>query len=121
VKAWVWAWARVLATVLVRAWVMVLATVLVRAWVMGSASCILFSCRCCNASGERVEGLNRFIEALLNTAVLGLPLPATKRPPVVLQTEGDALTGQWAGAQTSSMMAISALSPRRGTVRMMRV
>jgi hypothetical protein len=74
-----------------------------------------------NASGEWVEGLNRFIEALLNTAVLGLPLPATKRPPVVLQTEGDALTGQWAGAQTSSMMAISALSPRRGTVRMMRV
>jgi hypothetical protein len=57
----------------------------------------------------------------LNTAVLGLPLPATKRPPVVLQTEGDALAGQWARAQTSSMMAISALSPRRGTVRMMRV
>jgi hypothetical protein len=46
-----------------------------------------------------------------------LPLPAVIAGALVLKTEGDAARR----CQTSSMMAISALSPRRGTVRMMRV
>ena len=88
----------------------------------------------CNASGERVEGLNRFIEALLNTAVLGLPLPATKKRPRVLEADGNPLrrigfrsrSGVVNRAlirrvQTNSMMAISALSPRRRMVRVIRV
>jgi hypothetical protein len=47
--------------------------------------------------------------------------------PIVLKAEGNALVTHGAGlageppTHTSSMMAISALSPRRRTVRMMRV
>jgi hypothetical protein len=61
----------------------------------------------------------------LNAALVGLPLPTMEAGAQVLQTESDAtqLGGHrppgW--IQTSSMMAISALSPRRRTVRMMRV
>ena len=74
-----------------------------------------------NAVRQRVKSFDGFIERLLDGVVVWLTLPATKRPSVVLQTEGNALAVQWARAQTSSMIAISALSPRRGTVRMMRV
>ena len=48
---------------------------------------------------------------------VGAALPALKGTAVVLEAESDPAQG----LQTSSMMAISALSPRRGTVRMMRV
>jgi len=56
-------------------------------------------------------------QGFLDAGVAGLALPAAIGRPVVLQAEGDAAQG----SQTSSMIAISALSPRRGTVRMMRV
>jgi hypothetical protein len=62
----------------------------------------------------RVEGSDRPFEGFLNAAVLGLTLPAMERGALVLKRKGDPF-------QTSSMMAISALSPRRRTVRMIRV
>ena len=71
-----------------------------------------------------IKGRDGLIQRLLHADLAGLALPATKMPPVVLQTEGNALADQSSvrtADQTSSMMAISALSPRRGTVRMMRV
>ena len=71
-----------------------------------------------------IKGRDGLIQRLLHADLAGLALPATKMPPVVLQTEGNALADQRSvltADQTSSMMAISALSPRRGTVRMMRV
>ena len=71
-----------------------------------------------------IQGRDGLIQRLLDADLAGLALPATKMPPVVLQTEGNALADQRSvltADQTSSMMAISALSPRRGTVRMMRV
>ena len=62
----------------------------------------------------RVEGGNGPFEGFLNAGVVGLTLPAVERGALVLQRKGDPF-------QTSSMMAISALSPRRRTVRMIRV
>jgi hypothetical protein len=68
----------------------------------------------CLGGPVRVEGRDGTFQGFLNGAVAGLTLPAVERGPVVLQRQGDPF-------QTSSMMAISALSPRRLTVRMMRV
>jgi hypothetical protein len=56
-----------------------------------------------------------------------LPLPAAEFRSVVLQAESDPVGDRLIRhcrrrfRQTSSMMAISALSPRRRTVRVMRV
>ena len=64
---------------------------------------------------ERIKVIDCLLKAGLHGGFAILPLPATKRAAVVLHTKGNAL------AQTSSIMAITALSPRRGTVRIMRV
>ena len=74
---------------------------------------------CSNGPGRSL-GIQRRqgrFQGFLNAGIVRLALPATKGRPVVLQAEGDAAQG----LQTNSMIAISALSPRRGTVRMMRV
>ena len=62
----------------------------------------------------RVKRSDGPFQGFLNAAVAGLTLPAVERGALVLQRKGDPF-------QTSSMIAISALSPRRRTVRMMRV
>ena len=75
----------------------------------------------------RIKLLDGVLENGLDAAAVSLALPATELRTVVLQAQsdpvGDRLIGQcrrgW--SQTSSMMAISALSPRRRTVRVMRV
>ena len=85
----------------------------------------------------RIEALDRGLQHLLHTALMRLALPAVIARTLVLEAEGDPMGrgslqrrgfGKRAGAgvgdrwvQTSSMMAISALSPRRRMVRMMRV
>jgi hypothetical protein len=66
---------------------------------------------------EGVEVEECLLQGLLNAPLSLLPLPAAVGGSVVLKTQSDAPDG----GQTSSMIAISALSPRRGTVRMMRV
>jgi hypothetical protein len=84
------------------------------------------------AGGEAGEGTcpverrQGFLQGLLDGRLAPLALPAVESGPVVLQAKGDApqailgVVGR-GGAQTSSMIAISALSPRRRTVRTMRV
>jgi hypothetical protein len=64
-----------------------------------------------------IEFPQGLFKGLLDAGPIGLALPALKGTAVVLEAESDPAQG----LQTSSMMAISALSPRRGTVRMMRV
>jgi hypothetical protein len=73
-----------------------------------------------------IQGRQGLLQTGLNGGQLALTLPAMEGGAVVLQAEGNtpqavgATEGQ-GGAQTSSMIAISALSPRRRTVRTMRV
>ena len=88
------------------------------------------------------EGGDRRLQGPLDACLAALTLPATKSGALVLDAESDPadLLGhhgrglridmvgwdcrwdrQGRDGQTSSMIAISALSPRRGTVRMMRV
>ena len=85
----------------------------------------------------RIEGPDRGLQHLLHTELMGLALPAMIARTLVLEAERDPAGrgslqrrgfGEGAGeqvgsrwVQTSSMMAISALSPRRRMVRMMRV
>ena len=74
----------------------------------------------------RIKLSDRLFQHLLDAVGVVLSLPTEVGRTVVLQAERNAPKGPgglWAsgGAQTSSMIAISALSPRRGTVRMMRV
>ena len=92
---------------------------------------------CCDDPGRalRIERGNGLLQTGLNTLMMTLTLPAVKGGALILQAEGNASDGGPFGAvaglrmaagelragQTSSMMAISALSPRRLTVRMMRV
>ena len=87
---------------------------------------------------EGIQGCDRVIKDALNAGALTLPLPTAKKRPLVLKTEGNASwtialkfsqevscgslgNADTSQSQTSSMMAISALSPRRRTVRVMRV
>jgi hypothetical protein len=64
-----------------------------------------------------LQGADGLFQGGLDTGLVRLPLPTVVAGALVLKTESDAAEN----GQTSSMMAISALSPRRGTVRMMRV
>jgi len=80
-----------------------------------------------------IERGDRLLQLTLNAGALALALPAAKRRTLILHADGnpsnaDALSSRrgWRcsglrGLQTNSMMAISALSPRRRTVRVMRV
>ena len=75
----------------------------------------------------RIKLLDRVLQNSLHAEAVPLALPATELRTVVLQAEGDPVGDRLirhcrrGGSQTSSMMAISALSPRRRTVRVMRV
>ena len=81
-----------------------------------------------------IEVSDGLFQHALHTGALPLPLPATKKRPRVLEADGNPLrrigfrsrSGVVNRAvirrvQTNSMMAISALSPRRRTVRVIRV
>ena len=75
----------------------------------------------------RIELLDRVLQNGLDAEAVPLPLPAAEFRSVVLQAESDPVGDRLIRhcrrrfRQTSSMMAISALSPRRRTVRVMRV
>lgn len=92
------------------------------------------------ASGDGMDGTmgveicDGLFKHALHACALTLPLPATKKRPRVLEAESNPLRGigfrSGSGVvnralirrvQTNSMMAISALSPRRRTVRVIRV
>jgi hypothetical protein len=75
------------------------------------------SCRHTQGRPRGIEFPQGLFKGLLHAGAVGLALPALKGAAVVLQAESDPAQG----LQTNSMIAISALSPRRGTVRMMRV
>ena len=81
-----------------------------------------------------VEICDGLLKHALHAGALTLPLPATKKRPRVLEADSNPLggigfrSGSGVGnlalirrVQTNSMMAISALSPRRRTVRVIRV
>lgn len=76
---------------------------------------------------SRIEFTDSLLQGLLDGGEPPrLALPAVKGSPVVLQAQGNAPQARGNGrgrgsVQTNSMMAISALSPRRRTVRTMRV
>jgi hypothetical protein len=67
----------------------------------------------------RIKTSNGGLEDFLHGDLTGLPLPSMEGRTVVLQAKGNPLEALL--DHTNSMMAISALSPRRRTVRMMRV
>ena len=75
------------------------------------------ACRECEWRRRGLQSADGLLEGGLNARLVGLSLPSVVVRALVLETKGDAVRV----CQTSSMMAISALSPRRGTVRMMRV
>jgi len=80
-----------------------------------------------------IERGDRLLQLTLNAGALALALPAAKRRTLVLHADGNPLDADAFSSrrgwrlrgrrelQTNSMMAISALSPRRRTVRVMRV
>jgi hypothetical protein len=71
---------------------------------------------------SRAEGIKRsngVLKGFLHRGLTMLALPAMERRSVVLKAKGNPLEAPL--AHTNSMMAISALSPRRRTVRMIRV
>lgn len=81
-----------------------------------------------------IEICDGLFQYSLDAGALPLPLPSTKKRPRILEADGDPLgrigfrsrsevvnRALVRRSQTNSIMAISALSPRRRTVRVIRV
>jgi len=76
------------------------------------------SCHSCSLR-TTVETMGCFLQSGLNCWAMELTLPTVVSGALILKQQGK--TADLDGLQTNSMMAISALSPRRRTVRMIRV